>query len=75
MADDIIYHLRDEEDGENTLLDRAFDRWEQMEGGSARGPLFQFTMLCNLLQTTTLAPCRGAGAIQCAIALVEGSRG
>ena len=44
MADDIIYHLRDEEDGEDTLLDRAFDRWEQMEGGSARGPLFQFTM-------------------------------
>ena len=44
MADDIFYHFSDEEDGEDALLDRAFDRWEQMGGGSARGPLFQFTM-------------------------------
>ena len=44
MADDILYHFSDEEDGEDALLDRAFDRWEQLRGGSARGPLFQFTM-------------------------------
>ena len=39
-----MYHFSDEEDGEDALLDRAFDRWEQLRGGSARGPLFQFTM-------------------------------
>ena len=44
MADEILYHFSDEEDGEEALLDRAFDRWEQLGGGSARGPLFQFTM-------------------------------
>ena len=31
-------------DGEDALLDRAFDRWEQLRGGSACGPLFQFHM-------------------------------
>ena len=44
MADDRWYHLSDEHDDEDALLDRAFDRWEQLGGGSARGPLFQFTM-------------------------------
>ena len=44
MADDIFYHFSDEEDGEDALLDRAFDRWEQLGGGSACGPLFQFHM-------------------------------
>ena len=44
MADEILYHFSDEEDGEDALLDRAFDRWEQLGGGSARSPLFQFTM-------------------------------
>ena len=43
MADDLLYPFSDEE--EDALLDRAFDRWEQLGGGSARGPLFQFT--CN----------------------------
>ena len=44
MTDNIFYHFSDEEDGEDSLLDRAFDRWEQKGGGSTRGPLFQFTM-------------------------------
>ena len=44
MADYIFYYFSDEEDGEDALLDRAFDRWEQMGGGSARSPLFQFNM-------------------------------
>ena len=44
MADDIFYHFSDEEDGEDALLDRALYRWEEMGGGSAPGPLFQFNM-------------------------------
>ena len=44
MADDLLYHFTDEDDDEDSLLDRAFDRWEQLGGGSARGPLFQFHM-------------------------------
>ena len=44
MADDRWYHFSDEDEDEDALLDRAFDRWEQLGGGSARGPLFQFTM-------------------------------
>ena len=44
MTDDLFYHFSDEEDGEDTLLDGAFDRWEPFGGGSARGPLFQFHM-------------------------------
>ena len=44
MADEILYHFSDEEDGEHALLDRAFDRWQQVGGSSARGPLFQFHM-------------------------------
>ena len=34
MADDIFYHFSDEEDGKDALLDRAFDRWERMGGGT-----------------------------------------
>ena len=44
MADDLFYHFSDEEDEEDALLDRAFDRWEQTGGGSAGDTLFQFTM-------------------------------
>ena len=44
MADDLLYHFSDEDDDEDALLDRVFDRWEQLGGGSARGPLFQFHM-------------------------------
>ena len=44
MADDLLYHFSDEDDNEDALLDRAFDRWEQLAGGSSRDPLFQFTM-------------------------------
>ena len=44
MADDIFFRFSDEEDGEDALSDRAFDRWEQLGGGTAHGPLFQFTM-------------------------------
>ena len=29
MADDLLYHFSDEDDDEDALLDRAFDRWEQ----------------------------------------------
>ena len=44
MADELLYHFSDEEDDEDALLDQAFVWWEQMGGGSARGPLFQFHM-------------------------------
>ena len=44
MADDLLYRFSDEDDDEDVLLDRAFDRWEQLGGGSAQGPLFQFHM-------------------------------
>ena len=44
MADDRWYHFSDEDEEEDALLDQAFDRREQLGGGSARGPLFQFTM-------------------------------
>ena len=39
-----MYPFSDEDDDENALLDRAYDRWEQLRGAAARGPLFQFTM-------------------------------
>jgi len=44
--DDLLYHFIDEEDNEDALLARAFERWEQMGGGAAasRGPLFEFHM-------------------------------
>ena len=44
IADDLFNQFSDDEDGEDALLDRAFDRWEQLGGGSARSPLFQFHM-------------------------------
>ena len=45
MADDFGYHFGDEEEEEDALLDRAYDRWEQLGGAAAaRGPLFQFIM-------------------------------
>ncbi|CAH3195966.1 unnamed protein product, partial [Porites evermanni] len=37
------YHFSDDDEGD-ALLDRAYDRWEQLGGAAARGPLFQFTM-------------------------------
>ena len=43
MAEDHWYHFSDDEE-EDALLDRAYDRWEQLGGGSAQGPLFQFHM-------------------------------
>ena len=43
MAEDSWYPDSDEE--EDALLNRAYDRWEQLGGAAAaRGPLFQFTM-------------------------------
>ena len=40
--EDSWYDVSDEEDA---LLNRAYDRWEQLGGAApARGPLFQFTM-------------------------------
>ena len=43
--DDIYYHFSDEDEQEDSMLNRAFDRWQQMGAGStAGGPLFQFTM-------------------------------
>ena len=44
VADYLFYHFSDKEDGKDALLDRAFDRWEQLGGGSTRGPLFQLHM-------------------------------
>ena len=44
MADDLLYHFSDKDDDDDAVLDRAFDRWEKLGGGSARGTLFQFTM-------------------------------
>ena len=44
MAEDHWYHFSDESEEEDALLDRAYDRWEQLGGAAARGPLFQFTM-------------------------------
>ena len=45
MAEDPWYHFSDEEENEDALLDRAYDRWEQLGGAAAaRGPLFQFHM-------------------------------
>ena len=44
MAEDHWYPFSDD-DEEDALLNRAYDRWEQLEGAAAtRGPLFQFTM-------------------------------
>ena len=44
MADDNLYHFSDEDEDEDALLNGAYDRWEQLGGGSSRDPLFQFTM-------------------------------
>ena len=41
MAEEYLFS--DDEEGD-ALLDRAYDRWEQLGGAAARGPLFQFTM-------------------------------
>ena len=43
-VEDLFYHFSDEEEGEDANLAPAFDRWEQLGGGAARGPLFEFTM-------------------------------
>ena len=43
-VDDMFYHFSDKEEGEDAILDRAFDRWEQLGSGSTHGPLFQFNM-------------------------------
>ena len=37
------YPFSDDDEGDG-LLDRAYDRWEQLGGAAARGPLFQFSM-------------------------------
>ena len=45
MAEDHGYPFSDESEEEDALLNRAYDRWEQLGGAAAaRGPLFQFTM-------------------------------
>ena len=43
-VEDVFYHFSDEEEGEDALLARAFDRWEQLEGGFTRGQLFEFSI-------------------------------
>ena len=43
-ADNTLYHFSDEEDGEDAILARAFERWEQIGGGAASDPLFHFKM-------------------------------
>ena len=42
-----LYNFSAEEDGEDDILNRAFDRWEQQLGGGAanNGPLFKFKMV------------------------------
>ena len=42
---DDYYRFSDENEQEDSILNRAFDRWQQMGGGgTTMGPLFQFTM-------------------------------
>ena len=43
-VDDMFYHFSNKEEEEDAILDRAFDRWEQLGSGSTHGPLFQFNM-------------------------------
>ena len=43
-ADDIYYHFSDEDEQEDDILNRAFDRWEQY-GGGGTGPLFKFKLV------------------------------
>ena len=43
-VDDMFYHFGNEEEGVDAILDRAFDRWEQLGSGSTPGPLCQFNM-------------------------------
>ena len=43
-ADNTFYHFGDEEEGEDAILARAFERCEHMAGGAASGPLFHFKM-------------------------------
>ena len=39
------YDFNNEQEEEDLILNRAFDRWQQMGGGgTAEGPLFEFTM-------------------------------
>ena len=44
-----FYNFSAEEDGEDDILNQAYDRWEEQlggsAGGSASGPLFKFKML------------------------------
>ena len=43
--DNTLYNFSDEDELEDAILNRAMDRWEQMEGGGATsGPLFKFTL-------------------------------
>ena len=44
MAEDHSSVFSDESEDEVALLNRAYDRSEQMGGAAARGPLFQFTL-------------------------------
>ena len=48
MADNLLYHFSDEDDDEDALLDRAFDRWEQWEVPPPPEAL-SFNSICNLL--------------------------
>ena len=38
------YNFSAEEDGEDDILNRAFDRWQQMAGGGVVSPLFKFQL-------------------------------
>lgn len=38
------YHFSDEDEEENSILNRAYDRWEQY-GGGGTGPLFKFKLV------------------------------
>ena len=42
--DNEFYNFSDEEEGEDAILNRAFDRWEQLGGGATSGSLFKFRL-------------------------------
>lgn len=67
-VDNMFYHFSNEEEGEDAILDRAFDRW-----------LYPWSTLsiqyATYWEKMPLAKCLGAGVIQCSVAPIEESCG